>query len=65
MAAIIGFFNNFLGGAIFAFILTNLINLIELGAILKVMRQVELQNKDMQEMLKQFKLEGEDSKWLK
>ena len=58
MAQIIDFFNNFFGGAILAFILSNAMNFVELGLIAKMM-------KDMQTMMKQFKSEGEGDKWLK
>jgi len=46
-----------LGGAIAGFIIANLFNLIEMGMIYRVM-------KDMREMLKQFKSEGTKDKWL-
>ena len=58
MAQIIGFFDSFLGGAVLAFIFSNLINLIELTAIMKVMT-------DVRKLLQQFKSEGESGKWLK
>ena len=48
----------FLGGAVLGFIAANLLNFVELGILLKVM-------KDIKRMLKQFKLEGRDDKWLK
>lgn len=51
-------FNNFIGGTLTGFILSNLINFLELGMIMKMMR-------DVQNMLKQFKKEGETEKWLK
>jgi hypothetical protein len=54
----IGFFNNFLGGTFVGFILSNLINFIELGMIMKMM-------KDVKEMLKEFRAEGKSDKWLK
>jgi len=46
-----------LGGAVVGFVIANIFNLIEMGMIYKVM-------KDMKEMLKQFKLEGKTDRWL-
>lgn len=46
-----------LGGALVGFVLANLINLVEVGMLWRVM-------KDVREMLKQFKLEGKQDRWL-
>jgi len=46
-----------LGGAVLGFVVANIFNLIEMGMIYRVM-------KDVREMLKQFKSEGKTDRWL-
>ena len=46
-----------LGDTVLGFLIANIFNLVEMGMIYRVM-------KDMREMLKQFKSEGTKDKWL-
>ena len=58
MAEVMLSINNFWGGTFIGFMLSNIINFIELGMIMKMMADVRL-------MLKQFKAEGKGDKWLR
>lgn len=47
------------------FLGANIINFIELGAILKVLKNSTKIMNSVEKMLRQFKEEGEDDEWLK
>lgn len=61
----LGYLNNFLGGAVIAFILSNLMNFIEVLMIMRVIKDIKKVSDDTKRMLLQFKSEGEDGEWLK
>jgi hypothetical protein len=49
---------SWVGGALLGFITANILNLVELGILLRVM-------KDIKKMLNQFKSEGKSEEWLR
>lgn len=46
-------------------LLGTLINLVEVGLVAKLIREVKTLSKDIQKMLREQKSEGEGDKWLK
>ena len=54
-----------IGSAALGFLLANIINFIEINMIMKVMKNSEKTSRNIEKMLKEFKLEGDDDKWMK
>lgn len=46
------------------FLIGNLVNLVELGIIMRVLSEIRSVSACVKEMLKQFKNEGDQEKWL-